>query len=228
MGVAGIGKSRLVWEFEKYIDGLADDVWWHQRPCLAYGEGVAFWALAEMVRRRAGSLEDEEAAVGVGEARDGDRASTSLTRTSAGSSSRGSRTSSGSRSGGAGDQENLFAAWRIFFERIAEQCPVDLVFEDIHWADSALLDFIEYLVDWSRDHPIFVVDARAAGARRAPPTWGAGTRNFTSIFLEPLPTRGDGRRCSAAPSRGCPTSCGSGSSSAPRASRSTRSRRCGC
>src|SRR5262245_15047552 len=61
-GVAGIGKSRLMWEFNKYIDGLADDTWWHQGRCLAYGEGVAFWALGEMVRGRAGILEDEESA----------------------------------------------------------------------------------------------------------------------------------------------------------------------
>ena len=44
LGVAGIGKSRLTWEFNKYIDGLVEDIWWHQGRCLAYGEGVAFWA----------------------------------------------------------------------------------------------------------------------------------------------------------------------------------------
>src|SRR5207247_3364542 len=61
-GIAGIGKSRLAWEFEKYADGLADEVLWHRGRCLSYGEGVAFWALAEMVRMRAGILEDEESA----------------------------------------------------------------------------------------------------------------------------------------------------------------------
>jgi hypothetical protein len=60
VGIGGIGKSRLAWEFEKYIDGLAADAWRHRGRCLAYGEGVAFWALAEMVRGRAGILEDEE------------------------------------------------------------------------------------------------------------------------------------------------------------------------
>ena len=49
-GIAGIGKSRLAWEFEKYIDGLAADAFWHRGRCLSYGEGVAYWALAEMVR----------------------------------------------------------------------------------------------------------------------------------------------------------------------------------
>jgi len=50
-GPAGVGKSRLGWEFEKYADGLAAEVWWHRGRCLSYGEGVAFWALAEIVRR---------------------------------------------------------------------------------------------------------------------------------------------------------------------------------
>ena len=53
IGIGGIGKSRLAWEFEKYMDGLADTVWWHRGRCLAYGDGVAYWALAEMVRMRA-------------------------------------------------------------------------------------------------------------------------------------------------------------------------------
>jgi class 3 adenylate cyclase/tetratricopeptide (TPR) repeat protein len=185
LGVAGIGKSRLLWEFNKYIDGLADDVWWHQGRCLAYGEGVAFWALAEMVRGRAGILEDEE--------------SSSASRKLAASIEEhipdeaerrfvGPRLGHllGLEEGGTGDQENLFAACRIFFERIADQGPSVMVFEDIHWADSALLDFIEYVVEWSRERPIFVVTLARPDLAERRPGWGAGTRNFTSIFLEPL------------------------------------------
>ena len=51
-GQAGVGKSRLGWEFEKYADGLKAEVWWHRGRCLSYGEGVAFWALAQIVRQR--------------------------------------------------------------------------------------------------------------------------------------------------------------------------------
>ena len=58
-GEAGTGKSRLLWEFFKYIDGIEELRWWHQGRCLAYGEGVAYWALAEMVRARAGIIEDD-------------------------------------------------------------------------------------------------------------------------------------------------------------------------
>ena len=65
-GPAGVGKSRLGWEFEKYADGLAAEVWWHRGRCLSYGEGVAFWALAEIVRQRLGIAEDDPAGVAAG------------------------------------------------------------------------------------------------------------------------------------------------------------------
>jgi AAA ATPase domain len=65
-GPAGVGKSRLGWEFEKYADGVAADVWWHRGRCLSYGEGVAFWALAEIVRQRLGIAEEDPPEVAVG------------------------------------------------------------------------------------------------------------------------------------------------------------------
>ena len=60
-GPAGVGKSRLGWELRKYIDGLAERIRWHQGRCLSYGDGVAFWALAEMVRQRLGIAEEDPA-----------------------------------------------------------------------------------------------------------------------------------------------------------------------
>jgi predicted ATPase/class 3 adenylate cyclase len=184
-GVAGIGKSRLVWELNKYVDGLVRDVWWHQGRCLAYGEGVAFWALAEMIRGRAGIVEDEESSSASAklaasiEEHISDAEERRFVRPRLGHLL-------GLEEGGVGDQENLFAACRIFFERIADQGPSIMVFEDIHWADSALLDFIEYLVEWSRDRPIFVVTLARPELADRRPGWGAGSRNFTSIFLDPL------------------------------------------
>ena len=61
-GVAGIGKSRLGWEFEKHVDGLSSRVFWHRGRSLSYGDGVAFWAFAEMVRSRLQILEGDERA----------------------------------------------------------------------------------------------------------------------------------------------------------------------
>src|SRR5205807_6474890 len=59
-GIAGIGKSRLGWEFYKYFDGIAQITYWHRGRCLSYGEGVTYWALADMVRMRCRIGEDEE------------------------------------------------------------------------------------------------------------------------------------------------------------------------
>jgi predicted ATPase len=61
----------------------------------------------------------------------------------------------GLEEGVAGDQENLFAAWRILFERLSDRGPTVIVFEDMQWADAGLIDFPEYLLDWSRNHPLF-------------------------------------------------------------------------
>jgi hypothetical protein len=65
-GPAGVGKSRLGWEFDKYVDGLVEPVWWHRGRCLSYGEGVAFWALAEIVRQRLGIAEEDPPGVAAG------------------------------------------------------------------------------------------------------------------------------------------------------------------
>jgi predicted ATPase/class 3 adenylate cyclase len=185
VGIGGIGKSRLAWELEKYIDGLAMDVWWQRGRCLAYGDGVAFWALAEMVRSRAGIVEDEA----------DDSASPKLRgfleRIIPDEEERRfvePRLAQllGLEARHAGDQENLFSAWRIFFERLADGSPTLLVFEDLHWADASLLDFIEYLLDWGRDRPIFIMTLARPELLERRPNWGAARRAFTSIFLEPL------------------------------------------
>jgi len=186
VGVGGIGKSRLAWEFEKYIDGLVADTLWHSGRCLAYGDGVAFWALAEMVRGRAGIIEDEESGSALA------KLHAAIERYVPDAQERrfiAPRLAHllGLEEGAAGDQENLFAAARMFFERLADESPTVLVFEDIHWADSALLDFVEYMLDWSRDLPLFILTLARPELLGRRPTWGAGKRNFTSIMLEPLP-----------------------------------------
>ena len=81
----------------------------------------------------------------------------------------------------------LYAAWRALFERIAEQAPVVLVFEDLQWADDGLVDFIAHLLEWSRNQPILVVTLARPEFLDARPTWGAGLRAFASLHLEPLP-----------------------------------------
>jgi len=184
-GIAGIGKSRLAWELEKYVDGLAEDVWWHRGRCLSYGEGVAYWALAEMVRMRCGIVEDEDVASARQKLR------LTLEEHLLDAEERGwvePRLGHllGLEDGAPGDQENLFSAWRILFERLAETSPTVLVFEDMQWADAGLLDFLEYLLEWSRGHPLFVVVLARPDFLERRPTWGSGKRHVTQLYLEPL------------------------------------------
>jgi class 3 adenylate cyclase/tetratricopeptide (TPR) repeat protein len=185
VGIAGIGKSRLAWEFEKYADGLVETVRWHRGRCLAYGDGVAYWALGEMIRSRAGIAESEDESSALRKLHETvaefvpDQAEREwieprlqqllglLERTSS-------------------DQEDLFSAWRRFFECLAEQETVALVFEDLHWADSGLVDFIVHLLDWSRSLPIFVLAlARPELAERHPEFLGTA-RSATTLALDPL------------------------------------------
>ena len=91
-----------------------------------------------------------------------------------------------------GDEANLFAAWRLFFERMSDTDPVIMLFEDIHWADSALLDFIEHLLDWSRERPIFILTLSRPELLDRRPTWGAGKRGFTLDLPRAAAAGGDG------------------------------------
>src|SRR6476659_6881744 len=187
LAVAGTGKSRLSWEFFKYIDGLAEDVRWHRGRCLPYGEGVTFWALAEMVRTRAQIVEGEDTdsqrvklheAVEESIADPDDRRFVEPRLAHL----------LGLEEHAQWERENLFSAWRLFYERLAEEMPTVLVFEDMEWADAALLDFIEHLVDWSKSHPLYVIALARPELTERRPTWGAGKRNFSSLYLEPLAT----------------------------------------
>lgn len=185
MGIGGIGKSRLVWELEKYVDGLAQEVWWQRGRCLAYGDGVAFWALGEMVRTRAGIVEDEDGESALRKLR------AALDRFVPDAEERRFAEPRlaqllGLEPAGAGDQENLFSAWRLFFERVADTAPSVMVFEDLHWADDSLVDFIEYVLDWGRERPIFIVTLARPELLERRPTWGAAKRSLTSLLLEPL------------------------------------------
>jgi predicted ATPase/class 3 adenylate cyclase len=185
MGIGGIGKSRLSWEFYKYIDGLSDTMFWHRGRCLSYGEGVTYWALAEMVRMRAGIVEAEEPSLALEKLRacveqhvpDPEERRWVEPRLAhlLGLEERTAR-----------DREDLFGAWRLFFERLAEVHPTILVFEDLHWADPSMLEFVEYLLDWSRNYPVFVMTLARPELAERHPNWGAAKRNFTSLYLEPL------------------------------------------
>jgi class 3 adenylate cyclase/tetratricopeptide (TPR) repeat protein len=184
-GIPGIGKSRLSWEIHKYADGVVDNFHWHHGRSPAYGEGVTFWALAEMVRMRARISEDE----------DPQSAREKLAQVVAefvvDPEERGWIEPRllhllGLSEAPSGTRDETFAAWRRFFESVAEKDPVVMVFEDLQWADSGLIDFIESLLEWSRSQPILVVALSRPELYDRRPNWGAGQRNSTSVHLEPL------------------------------------------
>jgi predicted ATPase len=185
VGLAGVGKSRLAWEFFKYVDGVSETIWWHRGRCLAYGEGVAYWALNEMVRMRAGIVENEAP----------ESAREKLRRSveefvESGEERRWVEPRLahlvGLEERAAADPRDLYAAWRFFFERLAIQQTTVLVFEDLQWADSGLLDFIEYLLEWSRNSPILVVTLARPELAERRPGWGTGKRGLTALSLDPL------------------------------------------
>jgi class 3 adenylate cyclase/tetratricopeptide (TPR) repeat protein len=183
-GPAGVGKSRLRWEFFKYIDGLADLMLWHSGRCLSYGDGVAYWALAEMVRQRLGipeeaSAEDATAKLTAGLEQwilDAGEREFLTPRIGA---------LIGVREAGLSRQE-LFAGWRLFFERLSEHEPVVMVLEDLQWADDGLLDFLEHLLDWSAQKPIFILTLARPELADRRGGWPPARAGVTPVFLEPL------------------------------------------
>ena len=186
-GIAGIGKSRLAWEFFKYFDGLPQTTYWHRGRCLSYGEGVTYWALADMVRMRCRISEDEQAVSALG------KLQAVLVEHIVDEEERRfvePRVAHllGLEDGARYERDDLFSAWRLFFERLAEVNPVVMVFEDMQWADDSLLDFTDYLLERSRDFPLFVCTLARPELHERRPTWGTGRRSFTSVYLEPLST----------------------------------------
>ncbi len=183
-GAAGVGKTRLRWEFLDYLMNLPDRFLWHPGRCLPYGDGVAYWALAEMVRHRLRIPEDAPVEEAASKLRAG------LERWI---SDPGEREFVLARLGvllgvveaGPGRDE-LFAGWRLFFERMAELDPVVMVFEDMHCADDGLLDFVEYLLDWSGQHRIFILALARPELSERRPGWSARHRGATAMSLEPL------------------------------------------
>jgi class 3 adenylate cyclase/tetratricopeptide (TPR) repeat protein len=184
-GQAGIGKSRLAWEFLKYVDGVVEQVWWHEGRSPSYGEGITFWALGEMVRSRAQLLETDDPATTrariaevvaehVPDETERRRIEPALLALL------------GVGEAPAGGAPELFSAWRTFFERLAGTGVVALLFEDLHWADPGTLDFIEHVLEWSRNVPILIITLARPELLETRPGWGAGKRSFLALDLQPL------------------------------------------
>jgi class 3 adenylate cyclase/tetratricopeptide (TPR) repeat protein len=188
VGVPGIGKSRLVRELFRVVDEDPELIVWRQGRSLPYGEGSAFWGLAEIVKAQAGVLETDDAdeaaakvAATVADLVDDETEGPWVERHLLSLVGIQQTTSSGQAS-----LEEAFAAWRRFLEALAERQPTVLVFEDLHWADDALLDFVDALVDRVAGVPLLVVCSARPELLERRPGWGGGKRNAATVSLASL------------------------------------------
>lgn len=181
LGLAGVGKSRLVHEFLAQVRAEATVI---QGRCLSYGDAISYWPLAEALRDAAGiELDDTAATVlerlgalaaGLPQAQlVTERVSAAIGLTAAGGTAP------------VGAQE-IYWAFRRLFEGMARRRPLVAVFDDVQWGTATFLDLVEHIIDWSRDAPILLLTMARPELLEARPSWGGGKLNATALLLEPL------------------------------------------
>ena len=181
VGVPGIGKSRLVLELYEEIERLPGADLLAPRPVPALrrghhllgarrdGEGPA----RDPRRRRRATPPSRSSPSAVG-----DQWVPSHLRPLVGLA--------GGVEGGGDKRDEAFAAWRRYFEELAAERPLVLVFEDLHWADDNLLEFVDHLVDWAAAVPLLVVCTARPELLTRRPDWGGGKPNALTVSLSAL------------------------------------------
>ena len=184
-GEPGVGKTRLLGELATFIDAQPELVYWRQGRCLPYGEGITFWALGEIVKAQAGILESDDPAEA---GRKLAEAVAALVDDEAERDWLEARLAPlvGVARGESVERAESFTAWQRFFEALAAQRPLVLVLEDLQWADAALLEFLEHLVDWSSGVPLLLLCTGRPELYERHEGWGGGKRNSTPVSLSPL------------------------------------------
>jgi class 3 adenylate cyclase/tetratricopeptide (TPR) repeat protein len=177
LGVAGVGKSRLV---EEFLASLGDQATVAHGRCLSYGHGITFWPVSEAIRGAAG-LTDSDAP---------NLVQTRLVEI-LGADPEGRRVAAivGGLLGletSVSAPDETFSAVRKLFEAVARRKPLMLVFDDVHWGEPTFLDLVEHIADWTRDAPILLVCMARSELLEVRPGWGGGKRWVTTIQLEPL------------------------------------------
>ena len=188
IGVPGIGKSRLVVELLREVEAEPVRTTWRQGRCLPYGDGVALWAFGEMVKAEAGILETDPASEAAAKLA-GAVADLVPDQSEAAWVLGHLRPLVGLIEDpelGSDRRAEAFAAWRRFVEALAERRPTVCVFEDLHWADEALLDFCDHLVDWAAEVPLLILATARPELLGRRPDWGGGKPNSVNVSLSPL------------------------------------------
>jgi predicted ATPase len=186
VGEPGIGKSRLVTELRATLDDRPELITWRHGRCLPYGEGITFWALGEAIKAEAGILESDDQAEAEGKLEQCVSALVDDASEREWFASRLAPLAGVNAEGGAIGREEAFTAWRRFLEAVAARRPLVFVVEDLHWADEALLDFLEQLLDWAAPVPLLVLSTTRPELYDRRPGWSGGRRNATTISLSPL------------------------------------------
>jgi class 3 adenylate cyclase len=179
-GEPGIGKTRLLLELNRYLDSLHDLVRWRQGRCLPYGDGITFWALGQILKAEARIY-------------DSDDPDTTMSKLAsivpAGSDGewylQRLRPLVGLPASEASVDEN-FAAWRRLLEHLAEDIPSVFIFDDLHWADDAMLGFIEYLAEYAAGVPMLIIGTARPELFERRRDWLGRVRNAAIIDLAPL------------------------------------------
>jgi class 3 adenylate cyclase/tetratricopeptide (TPR) repeat protein len=180
VGEPGIGKSRLLAEFRNQQDELAAPMTWRQGRCLPYGDGIAFWALGEIVKAHAGIYESDTAQTAT------EKLEAVLPEVEERSWLRARlQPLLGIESGQDASREESFTAWRRFLEAIAHD-GATIVVEDLHWADLALLDFISELTEHGRGVPLLVICTTRPELYDHSPAWSDQDERRETIPLAPL------------------------------------------
>ena len=173
LGDGGVGKTRLVDEFEAFAREHAAVL---RGRCRSYGEGITYWPIVQMVRSLAG--------IAVGESREESRRKLAALLDQTPVTDKVAQLL-GLRRGTLDRQDTYWALQRIL-ETLARQRPLVLVIDDLHWARPPLLEFVEHLAERLRDSPIMLICVARPELFAEAPRWSGGLRNATCIELPAL------------------------------------------
>jgi class 3 adenylate cyclase/tetratricopeptide (TPR) repeat protein len=180
LGLAGVGKSRLVHEFL----GRVRDATVIHGHCLPYGDAISYWPLAEALRGAAAIQPDDTPEAALARLRalaEGVPQAQVVTERVAAAIGLGPVDGSAA----TGGQETSWA-FRRLFEGLARRRPLVAVFDDVQWGTPTFLDLVEHIIDWSRDAPMLLLAIARPELLEVRPTWGGGKLNATALLLEPL------------------------------------------